>query len=246
METKICPKCNTENPIAANFCRTCGTKLSSSFFNRVRYKSKTYLLPQVADNCVKEFTLEKFNHIAFKPISVVPITFVSKVAIVIEVILCLIAFILWTQIGLGEVGGSDSDWSIFLLTTLLVSLGVVALSRHIVVSGYHKFIFNHNATFIEDKFVDTLKRVAHKGKLGLFDTRSKSVRLRSVYDSITEFDKEHILIEQNGKKGIYSIAQKRIIVPVSFDSISPFSNSVCSAILNGTTTHYDVKGNRLL
>jgi len=143
-----------------------------------------------------------------------------------------------------EYGGDT--YQVISIIMWLINVLIIIMSINIVVSVYHKIIFNYNATFIEKRFVSTLVRIANKGKLGLFDTRKKSVMLLSTYDSITEFDKEHILIEQNGKKGIYSIAQKRIIVPVSFDSISPFSNSVCSAILNGTTTHYDVKGNRLL
>lgn len=175
-------------------------------------------------------------------------SFINKFWLIIDVIfcVCILSFYNISDVRyvlknvMGEYGYSNlyDTMPVFVVFSFIISF-------FLLFAVIKKLIFSLNASYIEKSFTGQLVRIAKQCRLGLFDTKSKSVRLYSRYDSIDKFDDNHLLLSRKGKKGVYSIARKKIIIPVLFDSISAFTNSVCAATGNGITVHYDVKGNRL-
>lgn len=79
-------------------------------------------------------------------------------------------------------------------------------------------------------------------KLGLFDNKSKKVRLTTIYSNITIFDNKHILLERDDKVGLYSIELRKVIIPVRYNRIVPFHDYMTSASIGNKDDYFDIKG----
>ena len=247
------PECRADNPAGAKFCRKCGTaftpanrykQMVKSFFNKIFTISNS--------SNAGMFTLDTFSNISFQPVSVVKIRFVNRFV----VFLCVLFVALWfaTITGLtGNVLYEINYWfykDVFVYLQYIVELGCLAIAGlcalFILKWLIKKLRYKLNADYIEGNFINSeIVRIARKSRMGLFDKRKKKVLLSSNYSNIEKFDNQHLLISKGNKKGLYSLTYRKIIVPVMYDSISHFTNSVTSAIVQGTEHHYDVKGNKL-
>lgn len=131
---------------------------------------------------------------------------------------------------------------LLLLTTLIMIFAITFMKRLIGLIA-----FNHHADFVEIKPMTGISRRYHrigkKGKLGLFDSQNKVVRVLPRYDSIEKYDRNHLLIGLSGKVGLYSLVHKKMIVPVRYSRIEPIKNYMIEAIGPGGVDHYDIKGN---
>lgn len=105
---------------------------------------------------------------------------------------------------------------------------------------------NANSDFMEStNTLSGYKRIAKNGKLGLFDTNHRYVRLRAVFDKIELFDSNHnyYLIQIKEKYGIYSTVFHRAIVPCKYVSISLRSEGVfVCAKEKGNVVYYSCNG----
>lgn len=255
MDKKICnnPICKADNPVNAKFCRKCGTAFST--VDRYKQMIKSFVVKiftQSQNTNVGTFTLDTFKSISFQPVSVVKIRFVNRFL----VFLCVLFATLWFATITGLTGNALYEinyWfykDVFVYLQYIVELGCLAIAGlcalFILKWLIKKLRYKLNADYIEGNFINSeIVRIARKSRMGLFDKRKKKVLLSSNYSNIEKFDNQHLLISKSNKKGLYSLTYRKIIVPVMYDSISHFTNSVTSAIVQGTEHHYDVKGNEL-
>lgn len=266
MNGLVCPnpKCHTENPVNANFCRKCGTRLqmNHSVFKLLGVKFLAFVRDLYFATCIMlkklfttdkkpdAFTLNFFSNISFLPRSVVLIKFTGlfdyvllfTIVVVTAVWYCIsLENSLFESVG-ASLGFAVTD-TLFTFSYILPVFPFFNLLR----KWYRNIIYNINADYVEEhsELGYNLFRIAKHVKVGVFCANEKKVLLRSIYSSITSLDKEHLLIEIGHLKGVYSIRYKRIIVPVRYNRITLFNNSICKATLGGEIYHYDVKGNKM-
>lgn len=128
------------------------------------------------------------------------------------------------------------------VTYLFLLMLCVRIAGAIVFKFYAAFVEKAPMSNVQGKF----HRIGKKCKLGLFDAKTKMVRLKPQYDSIEKFDANHLLIKISGKAGLYSIPRKKVIIPVKYDSIGAFNNFISEATWSGGKDHYDTKGNLII
>lgn len=253
---KYCPKCKTENPISAKFCRNCGASFSNNFFLVAKeriltiYNHVATVLFKSKTEISNAFTPNTFSSIHLRPKSLVKIRFFNRFNLALTVFLSLCFYLLACQYH-PEV--SDLYFAIFgdfrflaeniIIMSLLISDMIVTMW---LVRSMVRFLqFNLNADYIEDSFKKDLVRIAKRNRLGLFDKKKKKVCLPSKYESIELFDEKHLLVVRNGLCGIYSLDLKKVIIPVRYERIEKFCNSMTTAEIGGRKDYYDINGNRL-
>lgn len=262
---KQCSNCKTVNPQHAKYCRMCGKELETSkhniceqIINRLMHLCKVIMFDvkerlQPSNKEENAFTPDVFSAIQLSPKSICKIRFRIIPWLITFVFSCVIFYLLagyssilykiWIELE-NELG--YFIWHIREGLILIFAL-IIAISAYQWLKKSWKYIKYHiNADYIEEyAFSGTMVRIAKNSRLGLFDNKSKKVRLRTIYSNITLFDDEHLLLERDDKLGLYSITLKRIIIPVKYTSIEHFYNSMTSASIGNTKDYYDIKGNRI-
>lgn len=261
---KRCPKCGTDNPLYAKFCRICGKGLETSkpsvyvhlvdAITRI-YKEIAYSMEKIFAKSTSEdmFTPDVFPSIQLSPKSICKIRFRILPRLILlmfsSIIFCLfvsfdyeIEHIITEMFGYNYYGRDLAIVGLRIILFLIMVLNVYLCIRQL-----WKFLKYHiNVDYIEEhSFTGTMVRIAKKSKIGLFDNKSKKVCLSTIYSGITLFDDNHILLERDNKVGLYSIKLRKVIVPVKYKSIAPFHNYMTSANIGNKNDYYDIKGNRI-
>lgn len=262
---------NHENPDEANYCRVCGYHFSTisdnhnkyfrkiinylaNFFIAIFNKLKRIYISYYTSNNQKNktFTLDKFPNINLNPSSVVTLNFDIKKGIVRFV--CMLALFILFAVYKEEIFNLMNSFRVsynITFYTLQIILAIFCISFIVLTAPIVKRIikkarYKYNADYIESyAFVRNIHRIAKNGKLGLFDKSTLSVIISTKYDSITQFDKEHLLIESNSKKGVFSIKKMSFIIPIKYEKIEPFRNSIAKCLINSDCIYYDVNGNQM-
>lgn len=233
---KKCPQ-GHDNPDNANFCRICRYEFVEK---NVEDKEKKKAKEKEKEN---GYTLDLFSNIEFLPRAVCHITFGNpnfiKTWLKIWGALFLgITIAIYTSV---VVDISPVLYLLICCAVLLVPIAPVVFIKTIKTRR-----FRANADYVEaSDFMAGLCRVAKKGKLGLFDTQHNKIVLAAKYDNLTQFDDDHVLVEQGGKKGLFSANLNRMIVPAKYDRIGSIVNSVVTVYDKGRMVHYDTHGNML-
>lgn len=250
-----CKVCGSSNPENAKYCRICGSKFNSHYYDNilVGVKEKLKIVKEiftkklVLQKASSEFTLDKFKSISLKPISILNIRFINIYWFIVGLLLSVFIVSFYSisdiQYFIRNMFGYNYNTFRDVLPLAFIPLGLIVC--FFLISLYKKIRFRLNADYIENNFVADFSRIAKACKLGLFNNKNHRVLLSSRYDSIEKFDTDHLIIERYGKKGIFSIKRRKIIIPVSFDNISKFSNSVATATSGTKVVHYDIQGNKL-
>ena len=262
MEFRKCIKCGSDNPNHAKFCRKCGNELDLSkqdilkrLINDMKQKVKiiTSDIMNTFASSEKEdaFTPEVFSTIQLNPKSIFKIRFQIKYWFV-GLIFSSIALFMLDYYGIlydVESVFADLFWGWWYISDcLLIALGMlITLTAYRLYLNIWKCVrFHSNVDYIETRpFFGNMVRIAKKSKLGLFDNKSKKVRLTTNYSNITIFDDNHILLERDDKVGLYSIELRKIIIPVKYNRIAPFHNYMTSACIGNKDEYFDIKGNRI-
>ena len=263
---KRCPK-NHDNPDNAKFCRICGYNFDNSFSSQLINYWNTFIsfATRMFNSMINEskvrlasmrsssgFTPDMFPSINLSPCSVAKVDFQCKKRVYLMVVLVVIFGILTTFEYETRSLLDLFDWPSGV--SYYVYFGVLWLLFFIFLFMFFSFLrrlyklfrYKMNADYIESSaFIHNLFRIAKNGKLGLFDKREKIVAMGSIYDNITKFDGNCILVEKSCKKGLYSIPLGRMIVPILFERIEPFKNYIVNCHTSTAIYHYDVNGNKM-
>lgn len=224
---KTCPN-NHENPNDAKFCRVCGQPI---LVNQEKYTPDCFpdidLIPTTLRPIQFVFKLEKASYILF------PI-FVGG-----------LLFILDCKRDITTMFGGDV-WEVAVVIGVILSCIFLIYFIVGLEHCWKRIRYKLNADYIEEnKFVGETNRIAKNKKLGLFDSSTKRISLRTKYDKIEQFDNQHLLLENNSKIGLYSIPLKKIIIPLKYEQITLIKDGVLLGIKDKQMTHYDIRGNIL-
>lgn len=225
---KYCEKCKTENPLHANFCRSCGMEFEK---NEVKKNSFDKGSCKSEDNSI----LKSLRPANSGDCDFLSVKFIWGLLYLGFFALLIPAFFVFLFI---EIFMGDG----YLVLPVFLILFIIYMVTMIIYCVRQKNKFKNNVDFIEDG--DGIVRIAMRNQMGLYNSNRDVVLLESCYSKITLFDENHFLLEQNSKKGLYSKTYEKIILPVQYDTISPFNNYITIATLSGVKDKYDVKGNK--
>lgn len=219
---------NHDNPDNAKYCRICGVELKE----------------QHSDTHVS-FTPTLFPDIKFIPKSVFKYSFH-----IIPTVVCFVILLILTTFIHGICNYIYNylipvEWICILLTCLVVLLFIIN-TYTLLKNIFNKIAFLCNCEYIEkNDYLMNIRRIAKKGRLGVFDLRRGSTLLISKYDDISIINDDFLLLKKDNKYGLYNLSRHKIIVPVRFDKFYKIEDSIVTMGSDSVIIHYDTNGNRL-